>query len=130
MASPPPPSPNTLTQDHALAKALRRLQRADPSGGHTHLADCYRALSMLSVMNEQLTMKAGYTRGGEGGLSRTNQYLRYIISNIEELRMIKVWRCGKCGNVRMKAGYTWGSEGALSRTNQNLHVLSGTTTST
>lgn len=26
---------------------------------------------------------------GEGGMSRTNQYLRYIISNLEELRMIR-----------------------------------------
>ncbi len=29
---------------------------------------------------------------GEGGTSRTAQYLRYVISNIEELRMIKQYR--------------------------------------
>jgi hypothetical protein len=29
---------------------------------------------------------------GEGGLSRTNQYLRYIIANVEELRMLKEYR--------------------------------------
>lgn len=29
---------------------------------------------------------------GEGGLSRTNQYLRYLISNLEELRSIKEYR--------------------------------------
>jgi hypothetical protein len=29
---------------------------------------------------------------GEGGLSRTNQYLRYIIANLEELRTIKEYR--------------------------------------
>lgn len=35
-------------------------------------------------------MRYMYRTPGEGGFSRTNQYLRYIISNIEELRMIKV----------------------------------------
>jgi hypothetical protein len=29
---------------------------------------------------------------GEGGLSRTNQYLRYIVVNLEELRTIKEYR--------------------------------------
>ncbi|GLI69017.1 hypothetical protein VaNZ11_013556 [Volvox africanus] len=72
---------------------LRRVHRADQQDpGHVHLMDCYRALSLLSVYNEQLTLKAGYTRGGEGGMSRTNQYLRYIISNLEELRMIRDYR--------------------------------------
>ncbi|PNH12416.1 hypothetical protein TSOC_000670, partial [Tetrabaena socialis] len=71
----------------------RRIHRAelrDP--GHVHLSECYRALSLVSVLNEQLTLKAGYTRGGEGGMSRTNQYFRYILSNLEELRMIRDYR--------------------------------------
>ncbi|KXZ56745.1 hypothetical protein GPECTOR_1g671 [Gonium pectorale] len=64
-----------------FARRVHHVEREDP--GHVHLLDCYRALSLLSVLNEQLTLKAGYTRGGEGGMSRTNQYLRYIISNLE-----------------------------------------------
>ncbi|GLC38965.1 hypothetical protein PLESTB_000466300 [Pleodorina starrii] len=71
-------------------RRVHRADRQDP--GHVHLMDCYRALSLLSVLNEQLTLKAGYTRGGEGGMSRTNQYLRYVISNLEELRMIREYR--------------------------------------
>ncbi|GAX77572.1 hypothetical protein CEUSTIGMA_g5016.t1 [Chlamydomonas eustigma] len=81
---------STHKEGVSSVKLFRKLQSRDPS--NIHLRDCYRAISMLSVMNEQLTVKAGYTRGGEGGLSRTNQYLRYIISNIEELRMIKQYR--------------------------------------
>ncbi|GFR41041.1 hypothetical protein Agub_g1474, partial [Astrephomene gubernaculifera] len=73
-----------------FSRRVHRAERQDP--GHVHLLDCYRALSLLSVLNEQLTLKAGYTRGGEGGMSRTNQYLRYIISNLEELRMIREYR--------------------------------------
>ncbi|KAG2442541.1 hypothetical protein HXX76_002627 [Chlamydomonas incerta] len=73
-----------------FSRRVHRAELQDP--GHVHLVDCYRALSLLSVFNEQLTLKAGYTRGGEGGMSRTNQYLRYIISNLEELRMIREYR--------------------------------------
>jgi hypothetical protein len=29
---------------------------------------------------------------GEGGLSRTSQFLRYMVASMEQLRMIKVWR--------------------------------------
>ena len=54
--------------------------------------ECYRLLSTLSTLNETLTLRAGYTRGGEGGLSRSAQYLRYIVSNMEELRMIRDYR--------------------------------------
>lgn len=43
-------------------RRVHRAESRDP--GHVHLTDCYRALSLLSVFNEQLTLKAGYTRGG------------------------------------------------------------------
>jgi hypothetical protein len=29
---------------------------------------------------------------GEGGMSRTNQYLRYMMANLEELRMLREYR--------------------------------------
>jgi hypothetical protein len=44
-------------------RRIHRVDQRDP--GHVHLMDCYRTLSLLSVFNEQLTLKAGYTRGGE-----------------------------------------------------------------
>jgi hypothetical protein len=37
------------------------------------LCRCYAAFSHISVLNERLTAVAGYSRGGEGGMSRTNQ---------------------------------------------------------
>jgi hypothetical protein len=49
------------------------------------------------VTNELLGQKAGYSKGGEGGMSRTNQYLRYIVQNMEELRMIREYRWGLRG---------------------------------
>ena len=55
--------PFTVTQGRSFVRSLKKLKRKDPST--KHLADCYRAVSMLSVMNEQLTMKSGYTRGGK-----------------------------------------------------------------
>eukprot|EP00775_Hariotina_reticulata_P012854 gene12854-12981_t len=60
--------------------------------GHRHLQAAYRCLSRISVMNEYLTFKAKYLRGGEGGMSRTNQFLRYMIASFEQLRMIKLYR--------------------------------------
>eukprot|EP00878_Enallax_costatus_P044601 GHUV01053281.1.p1 GENE.GHUV01053281.1~~GHUV01053281.1.p1 ORF type:complete len:223 (+),score=1.40 GHUV01053281.1:152-820(+) len=60
--------------------------------GYEHLLAAYRCLSQISAMNEYLTMKAKYLRGGEGGMSRTAQYLRYCIAQMEQLRMIKIYR--------------------------------------
>jgi hypothetical protein len=33
-----------------------------------------------------------FSPAGEGGLSRTSQYLRFLISQMEQLRMIKEYR--------------------------------------
>lgn len=108
-----------------------------------HLLRAYACLSRLSVLNEHLTFKARYSRGGEsrqvpatvmrpsgfcvrhimmymtcwykygtplcthvsgvvvdmfhcpageGGMSRTAQYLRYLMAQFEQLRMIKLYR--------------------------------------
>lgn len=38
------------------------MEQKDP--GHVQLMACYRGLSRLSLLNEKLTVKAGYTRGG------------------------------------------------------------------
>mmetsp|Transcript_2453 Transcript_2453/g.6293 ORF Transcript_2453/g.6293 Transcript_2453/m.6293 type:complete len:501 (-) Transcript_2453:485-1987(-) len=77
-------------KDRLFHRTVKKLVEEDP--GRKHFAECYRILSKLSVLNEKLTLASGYTRGGEGGLSRTNQYFRYIISNLEELRTIKEYR--------------------------------------
>ncbi|WIA29367.1 hypothetical protein OEZ86_011872 [Tetradesmus obliquus] len=70
--------------------AVERYQKTDPATAALHR--CYRGFSRLSVLNERLGLRSGYTKGGEGGMSRTNQYLRYMIANLEELRMIREYR--------------------------------------
>lgn len=74
----------------SFAVALEKAEKEDPASAA--LRRCYRSFSRLSVLNERLGLRAGYTKGGEGGMSRTNQYLRYIISNLEELRYIREYR--------------------------------------
>ena len=61
----------------AAAQALRR---------------CYAAFSKISVLNERLTLRAGYSKGGEGGMSRANQYLRFLMQSLEELRVLRDYR--------------------------------------
>ncbi|KAF8073048.1 CAND8 [Scenedesmus sp. PABB004] len=74
----------------SFAAAFESSCRADPAAAA--LRRCYRGFSRLSVLNERLGLRSGYTRGGEGGLSRTNQYLRMIVANLEELRCLKEYR--------------------------------------
>ena len=44
------------------------------------------ALSDVSVLNEDLTYKAGYPKAGEGGMSRCAQYLAKSVEGLEHLR--------------------------------------------
>ncbi|KAL6765775.1 hypothetical protein V8C86DRAFT_2449307 [Haematococcus lacustris] len=81
-----------LTERDKLFKTRFAELMEGAGGGRKWLKECYRCLSQLSVLNEKLTLAAGYTRGGEGGLSRTSQYLRYLMANLEELRSIKEYR--------------------------------------
>eukprot|EP00882_Tetradesmus_deserticola_P025750 GHRQ01028311.1.p1 GENE.GHRQ01028311.1~~GHRQ01028311.1.p1 ORF type:complete len:355 (+),score=109.23 GHRQ01028311.1:157-1221(+) len=79
--------------DSLAASFILRVQRINRSlPGYTHIQAAYGCLSRMSVMNEQLTFKARYSRGGEGGLSRSAQYLRYLMAQMEQLRMIKIYR--------------------------------------
>lgn len=55
----------------SFAVALEKAEKEDPAT--TALRRCYRSFSRLSVLNERLGLRAGYTKGGEGGMSRTNQ---------------------------------------------------------
>jgi hypothetical protein len=55
----------------SFAEIVAEQRRKDP--GAEALRRCYAAFSRMSVLNEKLTVRSGYTRGGEGGLSRTNQ---------------------------------------------------------
>lgn len=73
-------------------KSVQDIHNSLPS--NVFLMRAYGALSKMSAMGEYLTHKAGYMRGGEGGLSRSAQYLRFLISQMEQLRMIKIYRCG------------------------------------
>eukprot|EP00877_Chromochloris_zofingiensis_P007782 jgi/Chrzof1/3257/Cz12g18040.t1 len=75
---------------HSFVRRVTKMTHDSP--GHSYLMAAYQCLSKISVMNEYLTFKANYTRGGEGGLSRTSQYLRYLMAQMEQLRMIKEYR--------------------------------------
>eukprot|EP00854_Cymbomonas_tetramitiformis_P003735 gene3735-4675_t len=54
-----------------------------------YLNRVYKCLSTMSVLNENLGKAVGYSKGGEGGMSRPNQYLRYLTQSFEELRVIR-----------------------------------------
>lgn len=92
----PPPT-------HTQHPSMENLSNSLP--GRPFLVRAYAALSRMSVMNEYLTHKAGYTRGGEGGMSRTAQYLRFLVSGTEQLRMIKLYRCDAAAQ-RCLQGYS------------------------
>ncbi|KAI8464831.1 MAG: hypothetical protein J3K34DRAFT_439060 [Monoraphidium minutum] len=83
----------TDTSDRLGLTFMERVQTISTGmPGHRHLMRAYGALSKISVLNEYLTHKAHYMRGGEGGMSRTAQYLRYLVAHTEQLRMIKIYR--------------------------------------
>jgi hypothetical protein len=46
----------------------------------------YETFRELNILNEVLCRKSGYSRGGEGGMSRAAQYVRYMIYDFERLR--------------------------------------------
>lgn len=46
----------------SFAVALEKAEKTDPAA--TALRRCYRAFSRLSVLNERLGLRAGYTKGG------------------------------------------------------------------
>lgn len=83
---------DTRLQDNCASYVDRARQVEQRAPSETFLRNCYHCLSKMSAMNEYLTYKSKYTRGGEGGLSRTNQYLRYTMWFMEELRTIKEYR--------------------------------------
>ncbi|KAF8072387.1 ttc4 [Scenedesmus sp. PABB004] len=82
------PDPEALTE--SFIGRVQHVNRSLP--GHRHLVGVYRSLSRMSVMNELLGFKAGYSKGGEGGMSRTSQYFRYLMAQTEQLRLIKIYR--------------------------------------
>jgi hypothetical protein len=50
-----------------------------------------RSLSTLHVLNEVLGASAGYTKGCEGGISRLAQYTRYLLAELEQLRILRLY---------------------------------------
>lgn len=60
-----------------------------PDAAAAALWRCYLSLSRLSVLAEHTTRRAGYSKGGEGGMSRASQYLRFLIAGL-------VSACGCC----------------------------------
>lgn len=74
----------------SLVQRVRQSAREHP--GHEPLMRVYGALSRLHVMNEHLSQAARYGRGGEGGASRTAQYIRFMSAQFEQLRTVKDYR--------------------------------------
>lgn len=80
-------------EESLTASFIRRVEHIhDSLPGSGYLRATYRALNRMQVMDETLTAKSGYSKGGEGGMSRTSQYLRYLIAQTEQLRMLKLYR--------------------------------------
>ena len=59
----------------------------EPSRTEAHYARAMRSLSTLHVLNEVLGSAAGYSKGCEGGISRIAQYTRYLLAELEQLRI-------------------------------------------
>lgn len=54
--------------------------------------EVYKTIHTLSVLSEQLRVQAGYAKGGEGGMSRSAQFVTYLIRHFEELRTWREYR--------------------------------------
>jgi hypothetical protein len=55
--------------------------------------EVYRSLHTLSILMDRATFQAGYSKGGEGGMSRAMQFVTYMTRHFEELRTWRVYRC-------------------------------------
>lgn len=44
-------------------------------------------------MNEKLSSKAGYAKGGEGAMSLLETYLKQCMEALENIRFLKEYRC-------------------------------------
>jgi len=54
--------------------------------------EVYRSIHTLSVMCEEMRGQAGYGKGGEGGMSRSAQFITYLVRHFEELRTWREYR--------------------------------------
>ena len=63
----------------------------DASRTEAHYARAMRSLSTLHVLNEVLGSAAGYSKGCEGGISRIAQYTRYLLAELEQLRILRLY---------------------------------------
>jgi hypothetical protein len=64
---------------------------ADAADAAAYYARAMRALSTLHLLNEVLGDAAGYSKGGEGGISRVSQYTRNLLANLEQLRILRCY---------------------------------------
>jgi hypothetical protein len=61
----------------------------DAASAAAYYSRAMRALSTLHLLNEALGDAAGYAKGGEGGISRVSQYTRFLLANLEQLRILR-----------------------------------------
>jgi hypothetical protein len=56
-----------------------------------YFARALRSLSTLHVLNEVLCDAAGYSKGGEGGISRVTQFTRFLLLQLEQLKIMRLY---------------------------------------
>ena len=73
---------------HDFLGSVRLLMREDTRDETYEAAyrRCMTGLRTINYLNDVLGVKLGFTKGGEGGISRLYQYTRYLVANIQDLR--------------------------------------------
>ena len=79
----------TLNECLASTRLFLLADDADVERINACHARAIRALSTLSLLNEVLGDAAGYSKGCEGGVSRAHQYTRFMVANLEQLRILR-----------------------------------------
>lgn len=64
---------------------------ADQTVVDAYFARALRSISTLHVLNEVLCDAAGYTKGGEGGISRVTQFTRFLLLQLEQLKIMRLY---------------------------------------
>ena len=81
-------SENIAATLHDFLGSVRLLMREDTRDETYEAAycRCMTGLRTINYLNDVLGKGLGFTKGGEGGISRLYQYTRYLVANIQDLR--------------------------------------------
>lgn len=81
----------TVAVIRAYLAAVRLLISCRIQAAEAASLECMRALSALTIRNERLGARAGYTLGGEGGMSRLAQYTRLLVQSTLALKDVRLY---------------------------------------